>query len=182
MDSRRADPSIEPGRARGALRVRWGWFAIFRALRFVEQEAWLLTVLLIAKIWRMRIIRQIGQVVLDCDPTAPGPLTGESNLSCSSLGGQHCVSRARPRLCTWLSDRPMDAVLTPKWWPSPRAAWGFRACGKEPPCCGTVSFTSKSTGTRILLQIPLAGRQDVRPSCRGVKNKGLSSTRWPFDS
>jgi len=29
---------------------------------------------------------------------------------------------------------------------------------------GTVSFTSKGTGTRILVQIPLAGRQDVLPT------------------
>jgi len=28
---------------------------------------------------------------------------------------------------------------------------------------GTVSFTSKGTGTRILVQIPLTGRPDVRP-------------------
>src|ERR1700682_260569 len=28
----------------------------------------------------------------------------------------------------------MDAVLTPKRRPSPRATWGFRACGKERPC------------------------------------------------
>ena len=28
---------------------------------------------------------------------------------------------------------------------------------------GTVSFTSKGTGTRILVQIPLTGQQDVQP-------------------
>jgi len=28
---------------------------------------------------------------------------------------------------------------------------------------GTISFTSKGTGTRILVQIPLTGQPDVRP-------------------
>jgi len=35
---------------------------------------------------------------------------------------------------------------------------------------GTVSFTSKATGTRILVQIPLPGQQDVQPIVPRTKN------------
>jgi PAS domain S-box-containing protein len=35
---------------------------------------------------------------------------------------------------------------------------------------GTVSFTSKGTGTRIVVQIPLTSPQDVRPSASRTKN------------
>jgi PAS domain S-box-containing protein len=34
---------------------------------------------------------------------------------------------------------------------------------------GTISFTSKGTGTRVLVQIPLIGQQDVQPAVRRTK-------------
>jgi glucose-6-phosphate-specific signal transduction histidine kinase len=34
---------------------------------------------------------------------------------------------------------------------------------------GTVSFTSKATGTRIVVQIPLPGHQEIQPYVPGAK-------------